>query len=162
MSRLESFRRRLTAQIDGLNWALAQTSSVPGDVIELGLGNGRSYDHLRKGTDKRIWVVDRVLQCHPSCVPPEADFLQGDADTALQTLGGKGIKAALVHSDLGNGDDDRSVRLGARLSPLIAAVLAPGGLAVSQEPLVGLTRVEGPATVIGDRYFFYRMDGESG
>lgn len=157
MSRLESFRRRLTAQIDGLNWALAEVADVPGDVIELGLGNGRTYDHMREGTDKRIWVVDRVLQCHPSCVPPEDDFLQGDADAMLAELATRGVKAALVHSDLGNGNDDRSLRLGAILSPLIRDVLAPGGLAVSQEPLVGLDRVPGPETEIGDRYYFYRL-----
>ena len=38
MSRLESMRRRLTAQIDGLNWAAKQISGQAGDVLELGLG----------------------------------------------------------------------------------------------------------------------------
>ena len=47
MSRLDSMRRRLTAQIDGLNWAAGQIADLPGDVLELGLGNWRTYDHLR-------------------------------------------------------------------------------------------------------------------
>ena len=48
MSRLESMQRRLTAQIDGLNWAAQEIAGVAGDVLELGLGNGRTYDHLRQ------------------------------------------------------------------------------------------------------------------
>ena len=62
MSRLESFRRRLTAQIDGINWAIEQTKDTQGDILEMGLGNGRTYDHLRENTDRRIWVIDRILQ----------------------------------------------------------------------------------------------------
>ena len=66
MSRLESMRRRLTAQIDGINWATNQIKAVDGDVLELGLGNGRSFDHLRQEIKgRRIWVIDRILECHP-------------------------------------------------------------------------------------------------
>ena len=35
MSRLESMRRRLTAQIDGINWAAGQIEGLEGDVLEL-------------------------------------------------------------------------------------------------------------------------------
>ncbi|MEM9552591.1 MAG: class I SAM-dependent methyltransferase, partial [Pseudomonadota bacterium] len=80
MSRLDSMLRRLSAQRDGLNWAAARIKGRPGDVLDLGLGNGRTYDHLREILpERRIWVIDRVLKCHPSCVPPEQDFLEGEA-----------------------------------------------------------------------------------
>ncbi|MEP5008510.1 class I SAM-dependent methyltransferase, partial [Roseobacter sp.] len=63
MSRLESMRRRLTAQIDGINWAAETIAPLNGDVLELGLGNGRTYDHLRdRLPNRRIWVIDRILQ----------------------------------------------------------------------------------------------------
>jgi len=156
MSRLESFRRRLTAQIDGLNWAMAEVAPLPGDVVELGLGNGRTYDHLRRYSGKRVWVIDRVLQCHPDSTPPEPDFLQGDADVMLQHLIDKGAKAALIHADLGNGDAAFSAQVHLDLSPFIAALLMPGGLAVSQEPLAGLTKIAGPDGVPEARYHFYR------
>ncbi len=157
MSRLESMRRRLTAQIEGLNWAAAQITDVEGDVLELGLGNGRTYDHLReKLPDRRIWVIDRVLQAHPSCIPPREDFLQGEADEMLVRLARQNKKMALAHYDFGFGVKDLDVKEGARLSPLIAALMNPGGLVVSQQPLVGLEKISGPDTIDPERYLFYR------
>lgn len=157
MSRLESMRRRLSAQIDGLNWATRQIDGLAGDVLELGLGNGRTYDHLRQELPgRRIWVIDRVLQPHPSCVPPEQDFLQGEADEMLEDLGKRSAQIALAHYDFGFGVKELDVAEGARLSPLIAPLITPGGLIVSQQPLIGFQQVKGPETIDPERYLFYR------
>ena len=157
MSRLESMRRRLTAQIDGINWAARQIADLPGDVLEMGLGNGRTYDHLRQEIPgRRIWVIDRVLKCHPSCVPPEDDFLEGEAEDMLARLAEGGHRMALAHYDFGYGVKEKDVAEGARLSPLIAAVMVPGGLVLSQQPLVGLAQIRGPDTIDPERYLFYR------
>ncbi|MEM9579214.1 MAG: class I SAM-dependent methyltransferase [Pseudomonadota bacterium] len=156
MSRLNSVIRRLSAQVNGLEWSLGPIEGLQGDVIEIGLGNGRTFDHLRELIkDRRIWVIDRNLQCHHSCVPPQDDFLQGDADEMLAELARKGVQAALVHYDLGHGDNAHDQAESARLSPLIDTVLAPGGVVVSGQPMVGLTQVRGPETVAIGRYFFY-------
>ena len=157
MSRLESMRRRLEAQIDGLNWAAETIRDVAGDVLEMGLGNGRTYDHLRQELpDRRIWVIDRVLQPHPSCVPPQENFLQGEADAMLAELAERGTRMALAHYDFGFGVKEKDVEEGARLSPLIAPLMVPGGLIVSQQPLTGFTQVSGPDTIDPERYLFYR------
>jgi hypothetical protein len=157
MSRLESMRRRLSAQIDGLNWAAELVAEMDGDVLELGLGNGRTYDHLRQQMpNRRIWVIDRILQPHPSCVPPEADFLQGEADDMLAELARRGDKMVLAHYDFGFGVKEKDVAEGARLSPLIAPLMVPGGLVVSQQPLIGFKQIKGPQTIDPDRYLFYR------
>lgn len=157
MSRLESMRRRLTAQIDGLNWAAEFVAPLEGDVLELGLGNGRTYDHLRENLpDRRIWVIDRVLQPHPSCVPPQKDFLQGEADDMLTKLAKKGARMVLAHYDFGYGVKEKDVAEGARLSPLIAPLMVPGGLVVSQQPLQGFEQIAGPLTIDPERYLFYR------
>jgi hypothetical protein len=157
MSRLESMHRRLQAQIDGLNWAAEVIREVPGDVLELGLGNGRTYDHLREKIPGRpIWVIDRVLQPHPSCVPPAQHFLQGEADDMLAELARRGARMALAHYDFGYGVKVRDVAEGARLSPLIGALMVPDGLIVSQQPLIGLEQVAGPDTIDPERYLFYR------
>ena len=157
MSRLESMRRRLTAQIDGLNWAAEQIKGLDGDVLELGLGNGRTYDHLRQEIPNRsIWVVDRLLQPHPSCVPPEEFFVQGDALDVLPDLAGRGLKMALAHYDFGHGVKELDVAEGKALSPIIAPLMVPGGILVSQQPLVGFTQIEGPKLIDPERYFFYR------
>ncbi|GFE50765.1 hypothetical protein So717_25180 [Roseobacter cerasinus] len=157
MSRLESMRRRLTAQIDGLNWAAEEIAPLSGDVLELGLGNGRTYDHLRERIpDRRIWVIDRVLKPHPSCIPPAACFLQGEADEMLIQLAKTGARIVLAHYDFGFGVKEKDVAEGARLSPLIAPLMVPGGLVVSQQPLVGFEQIRGPEAIAPDRYLFYR------
>ena len=157
MSRLESMRRRLSAQIDGINWAAGKIADLPGDVLEMGLGNGRTYDHLRQELpDRRIWVIDRILKCHPSCVPPEQDFLEGEAEPMLSRLTKEGHKIALAHYDFGYGIKEKDVAEGAQLSPFIAQVMVPGGLILSQQPLVGFEQIAGPDTIAPDRYLFYR------
>jgi len=157
MSRLDSMLRRLAAQRDGLNWAAEKIADLEGDVVDLGLGNGRTYDHLREILpDRRIWVIDRVLQCHPSCTPPEADFLQGEAEPMLRKLADTGARIALAHYDFGFGIKEKDVAEAARLSPLIAEVMQRGGLIVSGQPLVGFEQLTGPDTIAPDRYLFYR------
>jgi hypothetical protein len=149
--------RRLTAQRDGLNWAAEQIADVPGDALDMGLGNGRTYDHLREILpQRRIWVIDRVLQCHPSCVPPEKDFLQGEAEPMLQRLATEGHKIVLAHYDFGFGVKEKDVAEAAAMSPVIASVMAPGGIIVSGQPLVGFEELDGPHGIPEGRYMFYR------
>ncbi|SDE40529.1 class I SAM-dependent methyltransferase [Ruegeria marina] len=157
MSRLDSMLRRLTAQRDGLNWAAEQIADLPGDVLDLGLGNGRTYDHLREILPgRRIWVMDRVLQCHPSCTPPEADFLMGEAEPMLRKLAALGAPIVLAHYDFGMGIKADDVAEAARLSPLLARVIVPGGLIISGQPLEGFTPIKGPESIPAERYLFYR------
>lgn len=157
MSRLDSMLRRLAAQRDGLNWVAREIADIEGDVVDFGLGNGRTYDHLREILPhRRIWVIDRVLQCHPSCVPPEQDFLQGEAEPMLEKLVNSGARIAMAHYDFGTGIKDQDVAEAARLSPMIARVMVPGGYLVSGQPLVGFEQISGPDSIAPDRYLFYR------
>ena len=157
MSRLDSVLRRLAAQRDGLNWAAEALRDTPGDALDLGLGNGRTYDHMREVLpERRIWVIDRVLQCHPSCTPPADLFLQGEAEPMLRKLAQTGAPVVLAHYDFGFGIKAKDVAEAARLSPLIAEVMQPGGLIVSGQPLVGFQHIAGPDSIAPDRYLFYR------
>jgi len=155
MSRLDSIMRRLAAQRDGLEWAAERTKDMAGDALDMGLGNGRTYDHMREILDRRIWVIDRVLQCHPSCIPPKADFLEGEAEAMLEKMAAAGAQIVLAHYDFGFGVKEKDVAEAVRLSPAIARIMAPGGLIVSGQPLVGFTELDGPSTVAKDRYCFY-------
>ena len=157
MSRLDSFLRRMSAQRDSLNWISDRMSDLEGDVVEVGLGNGRTYDHLRElFPTRRIWVIDRGLNCHPTCVPPQDLFMQGEADDMLAALHAKGVRAALVHYDLGSGVNAVDHAESHRLSPLMAQLLVPGGHVVSGQPLIGLPKIDGPENVARDRYMIYR------
>ena len=72
MSRLDSFIRRVTAQRDCLNAAAVLVRDLPGPVLEFGLGNGRTYDHLRSLLpDRQIFVFERQVAAHPDCIPPD-------------------------------------------------------------------------------------------
>lgn len=157
MSRLDSMLRRLAAQRDALNWAAQQVATVSGDVLELGLGNGRTYDHLREILpERRIRVIEREVQAHHSCIPPGADLLLGEAVPMLTQLSRDGASIALAHYDLGFGVEDLDVAEAARLSPLLIAVMRPGGIVVSGQPLVGLPRLPDLPSIGKDRYFLYR------
>ena len=48
MSRLESAIRRLQSQKVCLEYASELISDLQGVILEIGLGNGRTYDHIKK------------------------------------------------------------------------------------------------------------------
>jgi len=159
MSRLDSFIRRLTAQRAALNYAIGLIGGVPGPVLELGLGNGRSYDHLRENIrDRRIFVFERKVGAHPDSIPPDSDLILGEVTEnlprAAQLIGGP---AALVHSDLGSGDKPATKKLYEQIAPGLRGALAIGGILVSDQPVEtsGLEALA-PPDVIPGRYFVYR------
>ncbi len=79
MSRLDSFIRRLQAQRKCIDLAVELTADLPGAVLELGLGNGRTYDHLRDRMPQRdIYVFERSVAAHPDCIPPADRLFLGD------------------------------------------------------------------------------------
>jgi hypothetical protein len=80
-----------------------------------GLGNGRSYDHLREHLPNRdIYVFERSVQAHPDCIPPADRMILGDfkdtAPAAAQRFAGQ---VALIHADVGSGDHAASRALAA-------------------------------------------------
>jgi hypothetical protein len=160
MSRLDSFIRRMEAQRTCLNWAAAAIADVPGPVFEIGLGNGRTYDHLREILpDRDIYVFEQLLKAHPSCIPPDDRLYLGDAAEMLARAAREiGAKAALMHYDIGIGDDRVNADLAERMAPAMAAALAPGGVVVANIaiPVDAWTRLAEPDGVRRDRYFLYR------
>ena len=84
MSRLDSNIRRLEAQRACLNMIAERLRHLPGPVIELGLGNGRTYDHLREVLpDREIFVFDRQIGAHPDCIPDSEHLLLGEIRDTL-------------------------------------------------------------------------------
>jgi len=157
MSRLESFIRRLTAQRDILDMICNEMTLPDGPVIELGLGNGRTYDHLReKLPGRRIIAFDRACAANLYSMPPEDDMVLGEiSETARPFIG---IKAALVHADIGSGYDDLDELNLRWLSGLIVGLLASEGIAASGVPLAhpDLTPLPLPEGIPPGRYFLYR------
>ena len=140
MSRLDSMIRRLEAQRATLNDAAARVEGRPGIALEFGLGNGRTYDHLRSILpDREIYVFDRQVAAHPDCIPPDDRLYLGDLfDTLPAAIADLSGRAVLAHMDIGTGDKDESVSLSQRAAPLVADLLASGGVVVSDQPLDGI------------------------
>jgi hypothetical protein len=163
MTRLDSAIRRLTAQRDLLNWA-TQTISPTGLVLELGLGNGRTYDHLRDRLPGReIYVFERSPSAHPDCYPPEGYLIIGDLFDTLPPFierHGRG-SAALIHIDIGSGDEEANRSLALRLSPLLEGLLQPGGLLLGDRAFDMKTcrDISSETGVSKGRYFVYRREG---
>ncbi|UEM03549.1 class I SAM-dependent methyltransferase [Skermanella rosea] len=161
MSRLDSFIRRVSAQRDCLNAAADLIRDVPGPVLEFGLGNGRTYDHLRSLLPERtIFVFERQVAAHPDCIPPAECLLLGDLFETLDTAGTViGAPAALAHVDIGSGDPGANAELAAFLAPRLHKLMARGGVVVSDQDL-GMPRWEPlrpPETVRPGRYFMMRV-----
>jgi hypothetical protein len=157
MSRLDSFIRRLTAQRDILNEIVALVDGTEGPVIEFGLGNGRTYDHLREHfPNRRIIAFDREVRSYSSSTPPADDMITGDIRESGQAF--LGIGAALAHADIGTGHDDIDAITLTWLPELMAGVLTRGGIAVSGLPLdrVELEPLPLPPGIKEGRYFLYR------
>jgi SAM-dependent methyltransferase len=157
MSRLDSFIRRLTAQRDILDVTLDEVRTIEGPVLELGLGNGRTFDHIREALPgRRIVAFDWDVRAHSSSVPDGADMVLGNIRETAQPF--VGIGAAMAHADIGTGYDDKDAITLTWLPQLMAGVLRPGGIAISGLPLdhPGLKPMLLPASVKPDRYFLYR------
>lgn len=163
MSRLDSFIRRVSAQRDCLNLAAELIADVPGPVLELGLGNGRTYDHLRDlFPDREIFVFDRRVAAHPACIPDDDHMLLGDiTETLPAALERIGAKVALAHCDMGTGEKESNAKLAAFIAPAVNALMAPGGLVCSDQEYTvdSWEAVALPDGVNPGRYFINRVRG---
>lgn len=164
MSKLDSFIRRMLAQRDCLNFGARAVAGIPGPVLELGLGNGRTYDHLREILPERdIYVFDRVVNSFPSCTPPADRLFLGEITMTLahaaETISNT---AVLAHSDLGTSDVRKNVEIAARVAPLLDALMTRNGIVLSNTPMDvdRWTPVPEPPGVKSGRYYLYRVGGE--
>lgn len=161
MSRLDSFIARMEAQRDCLNYLKAKVEALPGPILEVGLGNGRTYDHLRDlfpGRD--IFVFERKIAAHPDCIPSDSHLFLGDARESIPRAAERiGARAALIHTDLGTGDHAANMAMGKWLGPALDALAASGGYILANQPLevARWRRLPEPPGVPADRYFLYRV-----
>ena len=157
MSRLDSFIRRVCAQRDVLDHVCGLIAGLPGPMLELGLGNGRTFDHLReKLPGRRIVAFDRALGAHRSSIPPEGDLVLGEIRETAACF--SGIDAALVHADIETNYAEIDAETVRWLAPLAAGLLQPGGIVASGLALrhAALQPLDLPAGVPVERYHLYR------
>ena len=160
MSRLDLFIDRMVSQRACLNYAAGLIKDQTGPVFELGLGNGRTYHHMREIMPERdIYVFERAIASHPDSTPPDDHVLLGDvSETLPQALARFGPTAMLIHADLGGHNAQKNDLFAREVSPLIAPLLAPGGVMVSSDRMYfeDLTEIDLPAGAVTGRCFIYR------
>ena len=163
MSRLDSFIRRMLAQQACLNWAAEAVADIAGPVLELGLGNGRTYDHLRERLPEReIFVFERadisIDRARAISLPAEKYLILGDIEHTLVSAAMRlPAKAALAHVDLGTSDARAYQALASRIGSLLKPLMTPEGIIVSNAFLsaAGLISLDTPPGVKLGRYFIY-------
>lgn len=163
MSRLDSFIKRLEAQRLCLDHAAKLVASLSGPIVEIGLGNGRTYDHLRKlFPDRPIFVFERKPQPHPDCMPPPENLFVGDIARTLPTaLQQMKRRAALVHADIGTGVPLTSVKTSGKIARYVPAIIAAGGILLCDQPVEARWHepLPLPEGLESGRYFIYRCTG---
>ncbi len=160
MSRLDSFIRRLEAQRVCLDRAAELIRDLDGFVLELGLGNGRTYDHLRLlFPDRAIYVCERQVAAHPDCVPPPEMLILGDMRETLRAVQDRlGGRIAFAHLDVGTGDAAANQVLAAQLTPSIVPLLCRGAV-LAADPAIQSPDLEAlplPDGIAAGRYHLYR------
>ena len=154
--------RRLTAQRAYLNEAARRIADVPGCVFELGLGSGRTFDHLRTILPGReIFAFDRAISAHPTCIPDADHMILGEIRETLKFCGPRiPGKPVLIHVDLGSGDPTQDLITRSWLSPLVADWAAPGTIIITDRPLEGPYReLPRPEDCPPSGHLMLRVDG---
>lgn len=160
VSRLDSVIRRLEAQRLCLNEAASLVDGRPGHILEIGLGNGRTYDHLRCLFPERdIYCFDRRIAAHPDCIPDDGHMFLGDlAETIPLAARRLGPAAILAHADIGSGDRQTSLDLAIWLAEALPRLLAGGAIVMGDQPLPNpaWTALDLPRGIAQGRYHMYR------
>ena len=160
MSRLDSFILRMQGQRACIDSVAAQSAGQEGLILELGLGNGRTYDHLRhRFPGRSIYVFDREVAAHPDCIPPPDQMRLGDFRQSIPAFRDLHRGAArFINADVGSGDKGASVRLANDLAPMLREILAPGAWWACDQPLdcPGLAQCAITGVDLGDHYHLYR------
>lgn len=164
MSRLDHTIERFKAQRACLNLAAARIGGLPGPVFELGLGSGRTYDHLRELLPQRqVFVFDRRIEAHPDCNPDPACLFLGDIRETLPVAVARfGRVVSLIHADIGSVDGAANARLANFLASQLPSLLPPGGLVIANRQEVGFAGAQPiplPDGVEPGHCFMFQVDG---
>jgi len=142
-----------------LNFAAQKTAALDGPVFELGLGNGRTFDHMREiMPDRDIYVFDRHVESNPASTPEPEQMILGDVrETAGQALKRFGANAILIHADLGGHNLEKNDRFAREISQSLEPLLGRGGIFISSDKMYfeNLEEMPIPDGAVKGRCFLY-------
>ena len=137
MSRLEDLISRFTAQKTHLDRAFSICHSQPGLALEVGLGSGRTFDHLRENLpDHQLFAFDYRVETHPGCEPSESQQVLGDISKTLPKFANDHTnQAILIHLDIGTKKYKDDIERYKKFIPSVFSMLMKGGVLVSDRPV---------------------------
>ncbi|MGE0283504.1 MAG: class I SAM-dependent methyltransferase [Rhizobiaceae bacterium] len=133
LSRLERTLFRLQAQHACLAWAFAEIADRSGPVLELGLGRGRTFEHMRSHLPEReIYVFGRGNWAYDE-YQPDPDYLTlGEISETFPPFAARMQgRFVLANSDIEYFDETMSRKNAALAARLLPSVVAPGGIIMS-------------------------------
>ncbi len=161
-SRLDLMVARLITQRTCLDRAADLIGALDGWILEVGLGKGRTYDHLRKVLpDREIFAFDRDVHAPKDCVPDADHLILGDLRDTLPAFAERhGQAAVLVHADIGSDRRDADAALIQTLASTMRRVIRPGGMLLSDRDFSAarLLPVPLPDEAGAWPYFMYRAE----
>ncbi|MBP2293553.1 class I SAM-dependent methyltransferase [Azospirillum rugosum] len=136
-STLDRMIDRLTAQRTALGWAAGCVDGTHGMVMEIGLGKGRTYDHLRHLFPPRNILVFDMWARVPADLRPDADRLfLGDFRETLPAAAERYRGAVrFAHADIGSAKEEDEDGIRAWIGGLVEPFLAPGALVLSDREI---------------------------
>ena len=136
-STLDRMIDRLTAQRVALEWAAGCVSEHHGMVMEVGLGKGRTYDHLRHLFPPRDILGFDMWARVPAELKPDDDRLfLGDFRETLPAAAGRFRGAVrLAHADVGSAKETDEDGIRSWIGGLIEPFLMPGAVVLSDRPI---------------------------
>ncbi|MEE4237357.1 MAG: class I SAM-dependent methyltransferase [Anderseniella sp.] len=160
LSRLEKTSARLRSQIACLGLVIDAIATMKGPVFELGLGRGRTYDHLRwHMPDRDIYAFDREIVPIEDCRPPEAFIVAGDLEETLPRYAARFAgQVVLANCDLGSYRQAHNEHMAGLIAPWLPQAVAPGGFVCSDLPLVldGFELLPLPEDAVEGHYRIFR------
>jgi hypothetical protein len=116
---------------------LGEIKDYSGDIVELGLGSGRTYDHLRaKAPDRQIHAFDFEIAVHKVIeVDTDHVYLGSIMETFPKFCETQDRKFPLVHLDIGTKNLDRDQALYHKLNPFVLKLINKNSIVVSDRPL---------------------------
>jgi hypothetical protein len=160
LSRLDSFIRRMSAQRDCLNHACNLLRDLPGPFLEFGLGNGRTFDHIRECCPAReIFVFERSSKAAANCRLDKRHLIEGDVfETMPLAPGIISAPAAMAHIDMvGCGDKNTERHLASHLGRYVPPLMAASAIMLCDHKLElpDWSARPLPDGVPPGRYFYY-------
>jgi hypothetical protein len=165
-SALERLAARLLTQRAYLADAARRIAGVPGPVLEIGLGKGRTYDHLRRlMPDRAIYCFDREHHAPPEESPPPEFLVIGEIQATLPALAARlGVKAALAHCDIGTRKPERDMAFARYLAATLPGMMAEGAIILGDRPMeskqfepLPAPDYARPAGIAAWPYYLYRV-----